>query len=160
MKNNDNLKILNSPISFLASCFGVGMSPIAPGTMGSLFAILFFYLTLDLGKELQTIIFFCLIISGFWICGRSAKVLNSHDHSSIVWDEMSVMYGILLVIDISFYNWLMAFLLFRLFDIWKPWPINFIDKEVKGGLGIMLDDIFAGFATILSLKFLDIVFLI
>ena len=160
MKNKDNLIILNSPVSFLASCFGVGMSPIAPGTMGSLFAILFFYFTLGLNQESQIIIFFILIISGFWICGSSAKVLNSHDHSSIVWDEMSVMYGILLVTDISFFNWLMAFLLFRLFDIWKPWPINFIDKNIKGGIGIMLDDIFAGFATILSLRFLDILSLI
>ena len=99
MSKEDNLKILKNPISFLASCCGIGMSPIAPATMGSLFAILCFYLTLDFGQGVQVIIFFALIISGFWICGRSAKALNHHDHSSIVWDEASVMYGILLLTD-------------------------------------------------------------
>lgn len=158
MIKEDNLKILNNPVSLLASCCGIGMSPIAPATMGSLFAMLCFYLTLDFGENIQTIIFFVLIISGFWICDKSAKALNHHDHSSIVWDEASVMYGILLFIDFLPIDWVIAFLLFRFFDIFKPWPISYVDKKIGGGLGIMLDDILAGLATVITYEVVKLFF--
>ena len=147
---------MKNPINILASCFGVGLSPVAPGTMGSLFAMLFFYFTIDLGQEVQVVISVILIMLGFWICGASAIALNDHDHSSIVWDEMSVMYAILLFQNIAIFDWILLFLLFRLFDIWKPWPINYIDEQVTGGLGIMLDDIAAGLATVATFQFFKI----
>ena len=158
MSKNENTKILTNPISFLASCFGVGLSPIAPGTMGSLFSILFFYFTLSFGYDLQALIFCILIISGFWICGESAKALNCHDHPSIVWDEMSVMYGILLFSDFASLDWIILFLLFRLFDIWKPWPISYIDNKLSGGTGIMLDDVLAGVTTVIIFEMIKIIF--
>ncbi|OUU80206.1 MAG: hypothetical protein CBC38_02080 [Gammaproteobacteria bacterium TMED78] len=158
MNNSDNIKVFHNPVSFLASCFGVGLSPIAPGTMGSLFGMLFFYLTLDIGYVLQTLIFFTLIFLGSWICGESAKLLNYHDHSSIVWDEMSIMYGVLLFADSSLLDWAILFILFRLFDIWKPWPINYVDKKIGGGIGIMLDDFLAGTAAIIIFQFSRLIF--
>ena len=84
-------------------------------------------------------------VAGFWICGESARRLGVHDHPGIVWDEVAGMMITMLAAPPTWWGLLLAFGLFRLFDIWKPWPIREIDHGMSGGAGIMLDDVMAGF---------------
>lgn len=94
-----------------------------------------------------------LVVTGIWICGESARRIGVHDHSGIVWDEIAGMYLTLLVAPPQITMWALGFLLFRLFDIWKPWPIRDLDHRLAGGAGIMLDDVIAALyaASILGL---------
>ncbi len=85
-----------------------------------------------------------IVISGIWICRQASEILDSHDHPSIVWDEMASMYCLLLFVPNEITSWMIIFILFRLFDIWKPWPISWFDSKITGGLGIMVDDLIAG----------------
>ena len=90
-------------------------------------------------------------LAGVYICGKTASDLGVHDHGGIVWDEMVGLWLALTIIPVS-WAWVLAgFLIFRLFDIWKPWPISWLDKNITGGLGIMLDDLVAGALTWLVL---------
>mgnify|MGYP001159565946 CR=1 FL=1 len=142
------------PVILLASCLGAGLLPRAPGTYGSIFGMVLYFITLALGREIQIVLSVVFLLIGIQICEKAAKKLDQHDHPSIVWDEMAVMYGILLFVPITIMSWVSIFLLFRLFDIWKPWPINSFDQRVRGGLGIMGDDVLAGFAALLLQKIL------
>lgn len=151
----ENKKYSNyDPIILLASCFGAGLLPRAPGTFGSIFGMLIYFITLGLGKETQVALSVVFLLIGIWVCEKAAKKLDQHDHPFIVWDEMAVMFGILLFVPAAIMSWASIFLLFRLFDIWKPWPINSFDERVKGGLGIMGDDVLAGFAALFFQKIL------
>jgi len=147
-----NRKVLTSPVHFLAFGFGSGLAPIAPGTFGTLAAIPLFLLmqTLTLSVYLSVTAIVCII--GIWICGKSSEKLGVHDHSGIVWDEFAG-YFITMIAAPSGWLWIViGFALFRLFDIWKPWPISVLDKQVHGGLGIMVDDILAGFFAFVCLQ--------
>ncbi len=135
--------VLTDPVNFLAFGFGTGLAPFAPGTVGSLPGVLLFWLTLDLGLYVQLGIAFALALLGVWICGESARRIGVHDHGGIVWDEISGMYLTLLAAPFTLSGWLIAFALFRLMDIVKPWPIRDLDHRLGGGLGIMLDDLVA-----------------
>ena len=145
---------MTNPIHFMAFCGGTGLIPFAPGTFGSLMGVLLFSWTISINQfnsfSMQLIIAIGLLIAGFWICDASSKALKTHDHPGIVWDEMAAMYAILIFQPMTLKHSVMAFILFRIFDIWKPWPIGFLDKKVTGGIGIMLDDIVAGVATIFA----------
>jgi len=148
----DNLArtVLRDPVHFLAFGFGTGLSPIAPGTFGSLPGVLLFWLTMDYGLYVQLGIAFALAIAGVWICGESARRIGVHDHGGIVWDEIVGMYVTLLAAPVTVVGWLLAFGLFRLTDIVKPWPIRDLDHRLGGGVGIMLDDLAAAlYASIL-----------
>lgn len=149
--NNIEKPTMSNPIHFFAFCGGIGLIGLAPGTAGTLFGILVWWLTLDAGFLIQSLMAIIFLTAGIWICGKCAKDLNVHDHPGIVWDEMATMFTILLFQPMNWQNWLLAFILFRCFDIFKPWPISYIDKNISGGLGIMLDDIVAGVATIICL---------
>jgi phosphatidylglycerophosphatase A len=95
-----------------------------------------------------------LFLIGIWICGVTARALNVHDHPSIVWDEI-VGYLVTMIFAPAGWGWiLLGFVLFRIFDIFKPWPINLLDKHLKGGIGIMIDDLVAG---IFSLTLLQLI---
>jgi len=84
------------------------------------------------------------ILAGGYICGASAEYMQVHDHGGIVWDEFAGIWLVLLLLpEHTWFYWLMAFIGFRVFDIAKPWPINWADKKVSGGVGIMLDDLLA-----------------
>ena len=137
-------QVLTHPVHFLAFGFGSGLSPKAPGTCGSLIIVpvIFWFGFLSVNTFIITTILVCL--SGIYICGRSAELLNTHDHPGIVWDEFAGMFITFLLIPITWQNLVAGFILFRLFDIVKPWPIKWVDAKVSGGLGIMLDDILAG----------------
>jgi phosphatidylglycerophosphatase A len=141
---NSNKAILANPIHLLAFGFGAGLSPKAPGTVGTVVAVLI-YLVLP---SMQPVIYAGLIllsfVFGIWICGKTSEDLGVHDHGGIVWDEF-VGYWVTMFMAPSGLFWvLLGFVLFRLLDIFKPWPIKWADKELAGGLGIMLDDVLAG----------------
>ena len=141
----DNLArtVLKDPVHILAFGFGTGLAPFAPGTFGSLPGLLLFWLTVDFGLYVQLAIAVAMTVAGVWICGESAKRIGVHDHGGIVWDEIVGMYVTLLVAPFSVAGWVLAFVLFRVMDIVKPWPIRDLDHRMRGGLGIMLDDLAA-----------------
>ena len=134
---------LGTPTGLLAFGFGAGLSPIAPGTMGTLVAIPFAILLRDLSAPVFWGVLFALFWLGVWLCGRVSKKLGVHDHGGIVWDEL-VGYWLTVAFVPMQWPWLLAaFFVFRFFDIYKPWPIRQLDKNVAGGFGIMIDDILA-----------------
>jgi phosphatidylglycerophosphatase A len=136
-------KVLRDPLMLLAFGFGTGLSPKAPGTAGSLLGIPLALAALTLSLTFQLLIGVAVFLAGIWLCGEAARRAAVHDHPGIVWDEMVAMYLLLLAVPPSIGFWVAAFLLFRLFDIWKPWPIRELDHRLGGGLGIMLDDLLA-----------------
>ncbi|WP_246499415.1 phosphatidylglycerophosphatase A family protein [Thiothrix unzii] len=139
-----NRTVLTSPVHFLAFGFGSGLSPKAPGTMGTLAAIPLYLLLMNLPLTSYLLAVLLISVAGIWICGESSRRLGVHDHGGIVWDEFA---GFLLTMTAAPQGWawiVLGFALFRLFDIWKPWPVRVADRQLHGGLGIMLDDILAG----------------
>lgn len=146
---------LTNPIHFLALGFGSGLSPFMPGTMGTLAAIPLVWLMasyLDSGFYLLLTSLAALI--GIWICGKTAEDMQVHDHGAIVWDEVAGYMIAMIAVPLSWQNLLVAFLLFRFFDIIKPWPISWLDKTLHGGLGIMADDLLAGVFSLACLQVL------
>ncbi len=135
--------VFADPVHFLAFGFGTGLAPFAPGTFGSLPGVLLFWLTLDFGLYVQLGIALALAAAGIWICGESARRIGVHDHGGIVWDEIAGMYVTLFLAPVSVSGFVLAFVLFRVMDIVKPWPIRDLDHRMHGGLGIMLDDLLA-----------------
>lgn len=143
--------VLTDPVHILAFGFGTGLSPVAPGTVGSLVGVLFAWLTLDLGLPLQLAVAAAISLSGIWICGESARRIGVHDHGGIVWDEM-VGYWLAAALVPLHWAWLAAaFVLFRVFDILKPWPVSLAERRLGGGFGIMLDDAVAALYTVILL---------
>ena len=144
-KSDENLAraVLTDPVNFLAFGFGSGLAPFAPGTFGSIPGILLFWMTIEFGLYVQLGVAAALALVGIWICGESARRIGVHDHGGIVWDEITGMYITLLAAPFSVAGWLLAFALFRLMDIVKPWPIRDLDHRLGGGFGIMLDDLVA-----------------
>ena len=136
--------VWRNPIHFLAFGFGSGAMPKAPGTWGTLAAMPFVLIWQQLPPGGYALVLLLSTLVGIWLCHRTAADLGVHDHGGIVWDEFIGVWIALWLAPVG-WLWLIAgFLLFRLFDIWKPWPIGWIDHHVSGGLGIMLDDIIAG----------------
>ncbi len=135
---------LKNPIHLLAFGFGSGLSPKMPGTVGTLAALPFYALLVQMPLSLYLVItLFCAVV-GIYLCGRTARDLGVHDHGGIVWDEFVGYFITMILVPPSLITVTLGFALFRLFDIAKPWPIRWVDKRVSGGLGIMLDDILAG----------------
>jgi phosphatidylglycerophosphatase A len=143
-KNNLTPKqILSDPVLFLAFGFGSGLAKKAPGTFGTLAAIPVYYLFAQTGIIFYSLLTVIATVTGIWICGIAAKRLDEHDFGGIVWDEIA---GYLITMWLVPFSWkavILGFVLFRLFDIVKPWPIKWIDRKVQGGFGIMLDDVLA-----------------
>jgi len=142
--NNLRRTVLGSPVHFLAFGFGSGLSPKAPGTMGTLVAIPLYLLLSPLPLLGYLLVLVVMSLAGIWLCGESSRRLGVHDHGGIVWDEFV---GFLLTMTAAPQGWVwiaLGFALFRLFDIWKPWPVRIADRQIHGGLGIMLDDLLAG----------------
>jgi phosphatidylglycerophosphatase A len=148
-------KVLADPVNLLAFGLGIGLSPVAPGTLGSLLGVALAWTSLELPLELRLIIAIALIMSGIWLCGESARRIGVHDHPGIVWDEIAGIYLVLLVAPTAIMAWALGFGFFRLFDVWKPWPIGYLDHKLKGGFGIMLDDFVAALYAALLLGFVE-----
>lgn len=137
-------QVCRQPVLFLAFGFGAGLLPRAPGTAGTAAAIPLYlwFSQYSLSVYLTLVVF--VSITGIWLCQQASARLGVHDHPGIVWDEMA---GFLVSMLPAFPHWIWlpaGFLLFRLLDIWKPWPISWADRQLEGGLGIMLDDLLAG----------------
>jgi phosphatidylglycerophosphatase A len=137
------INLWRDPVHFLSVGFGIGTVPVAPGTFGTLIAIPFYLLLQHLPLVMYGMIVLVAALVGIWLCDKTAKALGEHDHPSIVWDEM-VGYWLTMFAAPKGWVWvILGFGLFRLFDIWKPWPIGWVDRHVSGGFGIMFDDILA-----------------
>jgi phosphatidylglycerophosphatase A len=135
---------LLNPASLVALGFGSGLVPVAPGTAGTLAAIPLYLLLQDLPLAAYLGVLAVMLLGGVPVCGYTAGRLGVHDHPAIVWDEV-VGYLVTMIAAPAGWQWVAAgFVLFRLFDILKPWPIRWFDRHVHGGAGIMLDDIIAG----------------
>lgn len=150
--------MLAHPAHFVAMGFGTGLSPIGPGTVGTLLAIPLYAVLLERFTPLEVLALCVLLFSiGVWVCDRTNRDLGVEDHGSITWDEIVAFLAVLTFIPASL-NWqASAFVLFRLFDIMKPPPIRRVDTRVKGGIGTMLDDLLAAFYTLLVLAIFKIV---
>lgn len=146
-------QVIRDPVHWLAFGLGTGLAPKAPGTAGSLLGLLVAWLAMPCSLPVQLGIGCLLVIAGIWICGESARRIGVHDHSGIVWDEIAGMYLVAFWLPPSIALWALAFGLFRLFDIWKPWPISDLDHRIAGGLGIMLDDLVAALYAAILLAF-------
>ncbi|MBT81800.1 MAG: phosphatidylglycerophosphatase A [Alteromonadaceae bacterium] len=135
---------MKNPVHFCALGFGSGLIPLMPGTFGSLAAIPLILLFAPAGNVIFITATILSCIAGVYFCGKTAADMGVHDHGSIVWDEVAGMLLTFLFVPLSISTLIAGFVLFRIFDILKPWPIGPVDKTVHGGLGIMLDDILAG----------------
>ena len=138
------LKIKDSHILFAATGCYSGYSPYVPGTAGSLAAIPACLIFMLMPHWLHAVCLAALIPFSFWVCGRAASIIGKEDPGCIVLDEFVGMIITMSGVKISFLNLAAGFILFRVFDIIKPWPIRWLDRYVKGGLGIMADDVLAG----------------
>jgi phosphatidylglycerophosphatase A len=134
---------LGTPQGLLAFGFGSGLSRYAPGTVGTIAAIPFALLLGFLPAVFYWPVLILLFLLGIYVCGISATRLGKHDPGGIVWDEMVAYWLVVAFLPAQWTWWLAAFVLFRFFDILKPWPIRQSEKAFKGGLGIMIDDIIA-----------------
>lgn len=136
----------------IATGFGVGLAPVAPGTFGTLVGIPFFLLCKDLSGFHYIIITCAMFMVGVWASEIRGVALGVHDHGSIVWDEVVGYMVTMSVMQQADWLWIViGFCYFRLFDIWKPWPINWMDAKIKGGFGTMLDDLLAGIFAAIAL---------
>jgi phosphatidylglycerophosphatase A len=148
-----NLRLLLShPAHFFSLGFGTGLAPKAPGTFGTIVAFPLYFLIQTQAFHTQLIIISSLFLIGIWCCDLTGKAIGVSDHGGIVWDEIVAMMLVLTFTPASYFYYLIAFLLFRLFDIWKPYPIRQFDAQLKGGFGVMFDDLLAAIYTIISLK--------
>ena len=144
---------MTNPLLFLAFGCGIGLTPKMPGTAGSLLGVLVAWLTIEMPLELRFVVAIALIVIGVGLCGEAARRIGVHDHPGIVWDEIAAMYLLLLVAAPEITAWAAAFVLFRLMDILKPWPIREVDHRLPGGAGIMLDDLLAALYAAILLGF-------
>ena len=133
-----------NPIHLLAFGFGSGAAPKAPGTWGTLAAVLIYWPLSQLSPEHYLLMLLVTSVMGIYICGQTARDLGVHDHGNIVWDEFVGFWITMFAAPVGWVWVVVGFVLFRFFDIIKPWPISWIDKRITGGFGIMLDDVIAG----------------
>ena len=150
--NPQDTKTFSNPWYFLAQGFGSGRSPWMPGTMGSLVALPFYYLLQLTGIWGYIVLVSAALLFGIWLSEKVAADMQVKDPGSIVWDEFVGIWIALFMLPEGWY-WLVAgFALFRLFDIAKPWPVGWLDKNLSGGVGIMMDDVAAGFYSLLIIQ--------
>jgi len=142
--NKAPASVWRNPVHFLAFGLGSGASPKAPGTAGTLAAVPFWYLLAQTPLTTYLLLVLGAFVIGIWLCGRTSRDLGVHDHGGIVWDEFVGYWITMIAVPVDWIWALAGFILFRLFDILKPWPIGPVDRRVHGGLGIMLDDVLAG----------------
>jgi phosphatidylglycerophosphatase A len=147
--------LLLQPVHFLALGFGSGLSPRAPGTLGSFVALPLAWLMLSLPLGWRAIVVIVAVALGVYLCGESARRIGVHDHPGIVWDEMTAVMLLTLLLPTGWLWLLAAVFVFRVFDIVKPWPIRDLDHRLRGGLGIMLDDLVAAVFAAVVLRLIE-----
>lgn len=147
-------EIWTNPLYFIAFGLGSGISPIAPGTIATLVAIPFYLLLrlLSWPHYLLFVVFF--IIFSSWLSDKISKATHTHDHPGMCIDEFAGFF-VTMIYAPSGLPWIvLGFILFRLFDIWKPWPIRYIDEKIDNGWGMILDDVVAGLFAMLIIQLL------
>ncbi|MBR9726514.1 phosphatidylglycerophosphatase A [Shewanella intestini] len=143
---------LSNPIHFLALGFGSGLAAKAPGTFGTLAAIPVYLLLAQLSLPVYLLATLISVLIGFYICDKAAKDMQVHDHGAIVWDEVAGLLITLIALPAGWQWLVIGFVLFRFFDIIKPWPIKWLDAKVEGGFGIMIDDVVAGIFALICVQ--------
>ncbi len=145
--------LLSHPAGWIATALGAGLVPGAPGTVGSVVALLpWWFLLRDLTPGAYAAVIIIGFALGVWACAVCERRLGTHDQGALVWDEVIGMWVTLFAVPAG-WPWMVAgFVLFRLFDIWKPWPVRWADRKVGGGLGVMLDDVIAGAYALIVLQ--------
>jgi phosphatidylglycerophosphatase A len=144
--------VWRNPIHFIAFGFGSGAMPFAPGTFGTLMAIPFYLLIQNFSPRAYLTILVIAIIVGMWLCERTEQDIGVHDHSGIVFDEF-VGYGLVMFAAPKGWLWVMlGFILFRLFDIWKPQPIRWLDENTHSGIGTVVDDLLAAIPALIIMQ--------
>lgn len=144
--------LARNPAHFIAFGFGAGLSPRAPGTAGSLVGLPAWFFLSSLSPVVYGLVVVAFFFFGVWITAVTERDIGVHDHPGIVWDEIVGMLVTLAFVPLN-WLWLTAgFVLFRIFDIWKPFPIRWLNNRVPGGWGIMLDDLAAALAAALCLQ--------
>jgi phosphatidylglycerophosphatase A len=137
--------------------FGSGLARYAPGTFGTLASIPLYLAIAQLPAWLYAVTVLAAFALGVWICDGVSRELGVHDHGGIVFDEF-VGYWITMFLLPATWPWILAgFAAFRLFDIWKPGPIRWCDRQIQGGFGIMFDDVAAGLLACLALHVVRVV---
>jgi phosphatidylglycerophosphatase A len=143
------------PAALLATWFGVGLIPIAPGTWGSLAALPVAWAIHSLWGATGLVIAIAIVFFvGWWAAATVSKAGAIKDPGAVVIDEVAGQWLVLLAAPRDPLAWVLAFLLFRIFDIWKPWPVRWADRDITGGLGVMLDDLLAAVYAALALSVL------
>jgi len=144
--------VWRNPVHFAAFGFGSGAVPVAPGTCGTVLGMALYALLPTMPWHTYLLLLLAATLVGVWLCHRTSADLGVHDHGGIVWDEF-VGYWITMFMAPAGWEWMLAgFVLFRLFDIIKPWPIRWLDRNVDGGVGIMIDDVLAGLMALACLQ--------
>ncbi|MEY2169799.1 MULTISPECIES: phosphatidylglycerophosphatase A family protein [unclassified Rhodanobacter] len=137
--------LLATPAGWIACGLGSGLAPVAQGTFGSLAAILPWLLLREVSLPMNLVIIVLGFALGVWACGMAGRALGVDDHRALVWDEfVGLWIALLPALLAPWWAVVIGFALFRLFDVWKPWPIRVFDRRLKGGLGVMVDDVVAG----------------
>ena len=137
--------LLATPAGWIACGLGSGLAPVAQGTFGSLAAILPWLLLREVSLPMNLVIIVLGFALGVWACGMAGRALGVDDHRALVWDEfVGLWIALLPALLAPWWAVVIGFALFRLFDVWKPWPIRVLDRRLKGGLGVMVDDVVAG----------------
>jgi phosphatidylglycerophosphatase A len=154
------LTLLRDPVHLLALGFGSGLAPVAPGTAGSFIALLPAALLYEVGLVARISIVLAVTLAGIWLCGESARRLACHDHPGIVWDEIAAVLLLTVLLPPGPYWLAGGWVMFRVFDIAKPWPIRDLDHRLHGGLGIMLDDLVAAAFAAVVVRLIDILILV
>jgi len=153
---------MNKIISIFTTLFGIGYSPIAPGTIGSIFSIVFLYFLIKfVSYSFLVIIFLIILFTSLKLIEKYSNLLKSHDSSTIVIDEFLGIFLIILFYDYlkftnDFIMFLLILILFRFFDILKIFPINWVDKNIKNSFGVILDDLLAGVYSIIVLYSINV----
>ncbi|MDH0447699.1 phosphatidylglycerophosphatase A [Shewanella sp. GD04112] len=145
---------LKNPIHFLALGFGSGLAAKAPGTFGTLAAVPLYLLLAQLPLSWYLVVTLVCVLAGIYICDKAAKDMGVHDHGAIVWDEVAGLLITMIAAPAGVLWLVVGFVLFRLFDIIKPWPIRWLDAKVEGGFGIMIDDVLAGIFALIGVQVL------
>lgn len=145
---------MNNLLVAIATGFWIGTMPKAPGTWGSLAALLPWLLIRGFTLPAYLLVLVAVFIIGFFAAGSAEKILDRADAGPIVIDEILGMFITLTLAPDHPVAWMLGFLLFRLFDIWKPFPVSWFDQNIHGGLGIMMDDVMAGLYALVCLQLL------
>ena len=141
-------------VLFIASGACVGAIPVAPGTFGTLVALPLWWIFNQLSVDLYLVLLVLLILLAVWSAGEAERILHQADSGVIVIDEIVGFLVATIFVPVTWSNFIAAFLLFRFFDILKPFPVNWCDKNLHGGIGVVLDDLLAGVMAAVVLRLL------